>query len=68
VSRACPERRVLIAATAKELENHVENLKEFRGVYLAYLSEGGSDRRNKVLRAIPAAQEALDLLGGGIVV
>lgn len=53
------------------VQQHIEALQAFKRAYEAYL-EGGyggpAELRREVIRTIPAAQEAIDEVGGGLVI
>jgi len=61
----------MTTATADELREHIEALRAFRAAYVAYLEggpDGGRDLRQAVIKAIPAAQDAMNTMGGGLAV
>ena len=57
-------------ADQDRIEEHVQALETFRDAYIAYLQseDEGGEQRIEVVRATPAAQAALDTVGGGLMV
>jgi len=61
----------MASAPVRDIEQHIEALREFKRKYAAYLGGGHggpAELRREVIRTIPAAQEAIDQVGGGLVV
>jgi len=61
----------MAALSAQRIREHIAALEAFKTAYEEYLVAGPSgpeELRRVVLRKIPAAQAALDVLGGGLVV